>query len=149
MSEKRNSYNPQRFIHDELVRRASEAIKGIYNAWRDDGRVDPFIAGWPSEKILDDNRIIIDGICMKVLPENRTTWARELREFASYIKAYALLLIEQRDSSIVAILESQHGTRSWTIPIHRSGDREVLGTPKVEDDIKHIGLLWDHESVYN
>jgi hypothetical protein len=149
MTEKRDSYNPQRFIHDELVRRADQGIKGIYNAWKDDGRVDPFIAGWPSEKLLDSDGVIIDGICMKNLPKDRSTWSEELSEFVLHTKAYALLLVEQQHDSVIAILESQHGTRSWTIPIYRSGDRDVLGEPKVEDDTRSIGLLWRSNRVYN
>jgi hypothetical protein len=135
-------YTSERFIHDELLGLAAKGVEGIYEVWKTDGKINPFIIGWPSEKILDDRGIPLEDACVKELSEDRRTWSRELTAFASRIKAYALMLAERKDSQILIIFESHHGTRSWTIPVHKSGDREVLGNKNVVDDTHSIGLLW-------
>lgn len=139
-------YKSERFIHDELLALAAKGVEGIYEVWKTDGKINPFIIGWPAEKLLDDHGIPLEDACVKELSEDRGTWSKELTAFASRIKAYALMLAErkdgQKDSQIVVIFESTHGTRSWTIPVHKSGDREVLGRKNVVDDTHSIGLLW-------
>ena len=135
-------YKSERFIHDELLKVAARGVAGIYEVWKDDGKINSFVIGWPAEKLLDDDGVPLEDACVKELPDDRTSWSRELTEFASRTKAYALMLAERKDGKILVIFESHHGTRSWTIPIYRSGDRDVLGREAVVDDTHSIGLLW-------
>lgn len=135
-------YTSERFIHDELVKRAGAGILGLFEAWKCDGYIDPFVLGWPTEPVLDDKDAPVSEACILQLEEGRDSWSRDLSKFSQMIKAYALLFVEQTEDSVLAILESPHGTKSWTIPIHRSGDQEVLGSPKIEVDVRSIGLLW-------
>lgn len=138
----RDYYTSERFIHDELLSVAARGVEGLYTIWKESGDIEPFIVGWPAEKILDDNGVPLEDACVKELPRDRNSWSQEMTEFARKVKAYALMLAEKKDGSLLVIFESPHGTRSWTIPIHKSGDREVLGRKVVEDDKHSIGLLW-------
>jgi hypothetical protein len=135
-------YTSEQFIHEELLRMAAKGVEGIYDIWKTDGKINSFIIGWPAELIHDSTGVSVEGPCVKELHADKSNWSRELTEFASRIKAYALMLAEKRPKEILIIFESHHGTRSWNIPIHRSGDRDVLGRKRVEDNKHSIGLLW-------
>lgn len=135
-------YKSERFIWDNLRVQAASGVPGIYKTWKLMGRVEPFLMAWPSEPVLDDVGIPIEGTCLLDLPKNTSSWSATIRSFAKKTKAYALLLTEQLESEVRVILESHHGTRSWSVPILVSGDIRTLGAPVVKDDTHRIGILW-------
>jgi hypothetical protein len=132
----------ERFIWDSLRTTAAASIPGLYKAWKQAGKIEPFVMAWPGETILDDNGLRLEGVCMLDLPTNKSSWSSTLRHLTERTKAYALLLTEQLEGEVRVILESHHGTRSWSIPVHVSGDIKVLGTPSFKDDTHRIGILW-------
>lgn len=142
----RQYYTSERFIWDNLKDKVPAGIDNIYVAWKKDGRVDPFIISWPAEPILGDDGLVITHECYLDLPKNHSSWSDTIRNFVKKTKAYALLLAEQREREVLLILESHHGTRSWSIPIIVSGDIRTLGTVVTKDDTHKIGILWGKRS---
>lgn len=140
--ENREYYRSERFIWDNLKVQAAAGIVSLYKAWRTEGKIRPFLISWPSETILDDNGIPLQGTCLLDLPDKQEQWSETIRKFAVKTKAYALLLTEQHSSEVRIILESHHGTRSWSIPILVSGDVRTLGTASSKDNTHKIGILW-------
>jgi hypothetical protein len=138
----REYYKSERFIWDDLRVKVALGIPGIYKAWKIKGSIEPFVTAWPGEVILDDNNIPLEGECVLDLPSNKSSWSSTILSFVKRTKAYALLLTEQLEGEVRVILESHHGTRSWSLPIHVSGDVRVLGTAVVKDDTHRIGILW-------
>jgi hypothetical protein len=136
-------YTSERATWDYLTDIAEAGIKGLYQTWKEKRSIDPFLISWPAETLLDDNGIMLEGPCSLDLPPERESWSQTIRYFTQRTQAYALLLTEQKEEEVRIILESHHGTRSWTLPIQLSGDLRVLGAPKREDDTQCIGLLWN------
>jgi hypothetical protein len=135
-------YTSEAFIWDDLRAKAAESLASIYDCWRRWRKVDPFLIAWPAQMVLDDECKPITGACLHELSGDPKSWKTTFRSFAEKTHAYALLFAEQREKDVRVIIESHHGTRSWTIPIYRSGDVTVLGDPLVEDNAHRIGVLW-------
>lgn len=135
-------YSSERFIQDELVRRAEEGIATLYDTWKRHRAIAPFVILWPATTIRDVRGIELEGPCLRELDQDRTQWRRQMVEAIKVTNAYALVLVQQRDDQVLVILESQHGAVSWVLPINRSGDVQVLGRAKKIEDGEHIGLLW-------
>lgn len=138
----KNYYRSERFIWDNLKVNAATGITSLYKSWRQKGRVEPFAISWPSETILDDSGLPLQGSCLIDLPSDHAQWNQTLVKFVGRTKSYALLLAEQLPREIRVILESHHGTRSWVIPILISGDIRTLGTASIHDNVHKIGILW-------
>jgi hypothetical protein len=139
-------YRSERFIWDNLKTQAGGALTSLYDTWRVERRIRPFIISWPGETILDDAGLPLQGTCLLDLPDSKSKWSETMRRFAARTKAYALLLAEQHPTEVLVILESHHGTRSWSIPILVSGDIRTLGTAVIKDNVHKIGLLWKTRS---
>lgn len=135
-------YRSEKFIWDNLKVGAAGALVSLYNTWRTERRIRPFAISWPGETILDDSGLPLRGSCLLELPEDKAKWPETIKRFVLRTKAYALLLTEQNKREVLVILESRHGTRSWSIPIQVSGDIRALGTAVIKDDHHKIGILW-------
>jgi hypothetical protein len=135
-------YRSERFIWDNLKIQSATGVASLYKTWKTRGKIEPFVLSWPSEAILDDNGVLFEGACLLDLPDNPSSWSESIRAFVRKTKAYALLLTTQKEKEVQVILESHHGTRSWTIPILVSGDVRILGTAVTKDDTHKIGVLW-------
>ena len=133
----------ERFIHDELIRRAQRSVNHLTKLWRRNGRISPVALSWPAESVkLEDGRDF-DGIITMPLPTDEAERMSALKQLVAETKAYGLLLIEQRgNKEIKAIFETHHGSKSWALPIKRHGDVWVLGKPKEKTDVESVGLLW-------
>lgn len=140
-------YRSERFIWDNLKLQAGGGLVGLYKSWKSEGKVRPFAIAWPGETILDDTGLPMQGSCVLDLPDVKTKWPETLRRLILRTRAYALLLAEQKGKEVLVILESRHGTRSWSIPILVSGDIRTLGTAVVKDNVHKIGLLWRPRSA--
>lgn len=135
-------YKSETFIWDNLKVQAAAGLVSLYKTWKKEGRIRPFLISWPGETILDDSGLPLQGTCLLDLPDRSDQWVPTIRKFANRTKAYALLLSEQLEKEVRVVLESRHGTRSWTIPIQVSGDIRLLGTAVVKDNVHKIGILW-------
>lgn len=145
----REYYSSERFIWDNLKVQVATSVVSIYDTWKKEGKIKPFLVSWPGETLLDDHGVPFQGACLLDLPDNQSKWLETVVTFAKRTKAYALLLTEQKEREVHIILESHHGTRSWTIPILVSGDLRTLGTAAIKDDTHKIGVLWRTRSRSN
>lgn len=135
-------YSSERFIHDDLVIKAQKTIDLFYELWKESGRIDPILLTWPAEVIKDDNGEPIEGCCGLQLPEKKTERLTYIKKWVERTKAYALFVAENEGDRIKAILETPNGTRTWTIPIKKSGVDFVLGEAIVKDNTECVGLIW-------
>lgn len=134
-------FTSERFIHDDLVLEAEMGLGSLYETWAMQSRIEPFLLVWPAHPVEYRGRKTEDVVPFD-LPEDRGTWHTELRRRVHEASAYGILLAEQHDDVIVVIFESQHGTKSWRIPIKDHGDVRVLGDPVELTDTDSIGVLW-------
>lgn len=132
----------ERFIYDSLVRYADGSVKKIYEIWKRKKKIDPFLLSWPATVVKAYDGSPINDICSLELPKDQSEWPSMFRDTVRLTNPFAVLLCEQRDKDIHLIIESEYGTRSWTIPIQRRGDVTVLGRPDVKTDVESIGMLW-------
>jgi len=139
-------YTSERFIHDDLTRQAEAGLQGLYDYWKKERRIDPFVVTWPSEAVTDDKGISVTDACSLELPkDDRNRWNKLMLEAIQRTKAYGILFVEQRDKDVRAIFETKHGSRCWTIPIIRNGDVFTLKKAEVTDNRENLGLLWRHK----
>jgi hypothetical protein len=141
--------HPERFIHNELARRAEEGLNGLYRSWKKLKKIHPFIITWPADTIYSDKGAPIDGPCVLELPPDKAAWNALIAETIRFTRAYGIVRVEQRQHDVQAIFETQHGAKCWTIPIVRSGDVDILQEPKVTVDRECLGLLWRKEGAPN
>jgi hypothetical protein len=144
-----DSLSSERFIHDELLRRAETGLPGIKDAWRKYKRLDPFLISWPSEHITCDDGTVVTDYFTLDLPRDKKRWSGLFIQTIEKTVPYALLLAEELEDHVSVIFESVHGTRSWHFPIKQQGNVRVLGKPTSRDDTDRIGVLWapnKHES---
>lgn len=142
-------YTSERFIHDDLCDQAEGGVKRLYEVWKKHKKIDPFLVTWPSTPVQAKDGTPIDGPCVLELYDvNREEWHPLILEALQKTSAYALLIAEQLPDEIKVILESQHGTRCWTLPITRSGDALILGNAQVTDDKECLGLLWRRTKAF-
>jgi hypothetical protein len=132
----------ERFIHMDLTRLAEAGIKSLYETWKTEKKISPFLITWPGEAVMTDDGVAITGPCHMEMPVDKSKWNDMIVNAIKRTSAYAILLVEQRDSDVRAILESPHGSKCWTIPIVKSGDALILGKQDVTTDKEHLGLLW-------
>lgn len=128
--------------HHQLCRRVSESIKSIHKSFLRDKKIAPFIMTWPSTPIIDDYGKRIDNPCILELPDDQSKWTKLMLKAIDRTDAYALLLIEQREKDVRAILETTEGARCWLMPIAHSGDVTRLGVARITNDRECLGLLW-------
>jgi hypothetical protein len=132
----------ERFIHDELARRAEEGLPALYRVWKKHKKITPFAIAWPSDTVYTEKGTPIDGPCVLELPPDRSKWQGLLAEVARVVGAYGILHVSQREEDVQAIFETRHGAKCWTMPIVRSGDVNILKEPIVTEDQENLGLLW-------
>lgn len=138
----------ERFIHENIMQQAEQLLVRFRELWKTNRAAKRgFFFTWPADTVAADDGTSIEGVCGTHLPEERGDWARVMREMVLRTKAYALLLLETREGEVKAILESHHGTRTWTIPIVLHGDVHVLGPANKQDDHESVGLLWQKKSL--
>jgi hypothetical protein len=130
------------FIHDDLLFKAEAAVNKLYEIWKNEGRIEPSLLTWPAEPVPSERGEPITNVCCLQLPERFEERATAIRLMVERTKAYGLFLVEQQEDNVRALLETPHGTRCWNIPIHRSGDVNVLGHPVVTNNRENVGLLW-------
>lgn len=139
---KSNYISSEKFIHDELIRRAARAVQHIPTLWKKYGRAESSVIFWPADSIKVEGREFA-GAVYSDLPAAGAERDKFLLEAVGKVKPYGIFVVEQFGKErIRAIFESHHGTRSWSIPIKKHGDVYVLGSADSKDNAEHLGLLW-------
>lgn len=106
-------------------------------------RVEPFCVTWPGEAVQTDTGGTLE---QPVLCDLRGVPAEQRHEVVKKMtmrtKAFAMVLIEERDSAIKVVFESKLGARAWVTPLNHHGDVRVPGRTHVSDNAECVGLLW-------
>lgn len=130
-------------IHDNLLERCERLIAKYRELWAQGDKAEPAIFTWPSEVLhADDSGTPVNDICCCKLDADRNKWPDTIRGVAERTKAFAVLVMDPRETEVRFLFESPKGTRAWTIPIQRHGDVSVLGKVRREDGAARTGLLW-------
>lgn len=129
------------FIWDDIVARSKFAVETIRKRWRKEHVVTRMLLSWPSVHLTAQGGETVTHLVSYAIPDNEDSYSAAVK-VAVKTHAYALLLIERRGDEIKLILESAHGARSWTLPIRRHGDVDVLEKEKATNNTEHIGVLW-------
>lgn len=139
-----NPFDGERFIHDELVRRAEHAVAKIPDMWRMDRRIYATILLWPTDEVRTTNGGKFTGTIFAELPNFTDATARStyLQKAAEQCGAYALLVTEQLQDAVRSIFESTHGTVTWRLPIKDYGGAKVLGAAARRTNAESLGVLW-------
>lgn len=133
---------PKRSIlHDELVRRSEVLLHEIHNLW-DGEQFQDVLFTWAGMEIKDDKGLPINDLVGCDLPKDGGHHSITLK-MAIRTEACGILRIRRESEDVVkAIMETVHGSKSWTFPLDLRGDRRVLGSPTVKEDEDSIGVLW-------
>lgn len=131
-----------RFIHDELLRRCELLIVKVVQLFRQDKRVYPSMLIWPVDTVMATNGTKFSGVIFTELSVDQELRKVEVRESILRCLAFGALVTEQLDDCVRLIFESQHGTRTWRLPIKDYGGIQVLEHPQVHDNAESIGVLW-------
>lgn len=138
----RNYIASERFIHDELLRRAEGGVSKIPDLWRTDKRIYPTILLWPSDTVRATDGTRFSGLIFRELSTDPAVRLSEIKVAKEKCDAYAVLLTEQLETDVRSIFESMHGTRTWRYPIRNHGDVQILGRPSIRDNAESVGVLW-------
>ncbi len=132
----------ERFIHDELCRRAELAVSHLRDLWKEHRKIDPILLLWPADPVRTKEGVMFEGCVYCELPQAENERRATVLSALERVRPYALLLVEQQDVAVKAIFETHQGTRTWTLPIKKHGDVRVLYDPQMADDVESLGLLW-------
>jgi hypothetical protein len=145
-----NYIRSERFIHDDLVKKAEDIVVTVRNLWRTQRQVDPYVVTWPGEDIkADDGEVITHAVLCPIPAEfDRARRMQALQQIVERTKAYGLLFVEQKENSILVLFETRHGARSWCIPLAWHGDVQVPGQAEVKNNSECVGLLWREGSQH-
>lgn len=135
-------FTSERFIHDELRRRAGQAVDHLQELWKDQQRIDPILLLWPAEPVRTKEGVMFEGCVYCELTGDEQARRATMLQAIERVRPYGLLLVEQREGAVKAIFETHHGTRTWTLPIKKHGDVRVLYDPQSADDAESLGFLW-------
>ena len=117
-------------------------IPQLYDMWKEKRRIVPFIIIWPDKDVPKVEGGTTANPCSYDLPKDKAKWAAAMRELITLTSPYAMLLVEQREDCVCAILETAYGSMCWRLPIQRRGDLNILKKATTTTDVENIGLLW-------
>ncbi len=127
------------FIHDDLVTRCAAVVGGLPDMWNRDQKISPVLLCWPEVPVKGSDGSSIDDVCVLDLTDIQEEERPDvIRQMSRRTKAYGLFFVEQKAGAVHASFETQHGSRTWTLPIRRHGDVLVLEEPVVVT----VGVLW-------
>lgn len=144
MEENLEYYKSERFIHDDLAKRAADLAEEARSVWGRELKLERYAITWPSEPVADDSGEKIIGSIIMRIPDNfnHSQTNAALQRMVKRTKAYGIALIERQDNELRVIFETHHGARAWLMPLERHGDVLVPGKTQVHDDAECLGLLW-------
>lgn len=129
-------------IHQDHALLIRSGLEDVYDAYLEEGRLDPLMIIWPSQTV-NFAGVITDDMIPFQLPENPGEWPAFIADAVKRTHAWCVALYEQRPGEIVVIFESPIGTSSWHIPIEDHGDVRALGdVSDVKVDTDYVGAVW-------
>ena len=131
-----------RFIHDELLRRCEPLTAKVIQQFRRDKTIRPTLLLWPTDSVKASDGNLFSGVLFTELPESGDARKKEIRDAIIRSNAFAALVTEQVDNTVRLIFESEHGTRTWRLPIRDYGGVQVLERTAPRDNAESIGVLW-------
>jgi hypothetical protein len=135
----------ERYLHDLVLIEANKLLEAFVSAWYEKNGVSSVAVSWPSKRISADDGSTINHTVVMEMPNDRKLWADALLKLTTKTLAYALLRIDNNEEAVKAIVETPHGSRSWTLRKKYRGDRYILDRPTSSDDVEEIGLLWKRQ----
>lgn len=131
-----------RDLHNAVAEKATLGMKALYQLWRRNKKIGPFIIAWPLPNLDFKGCLPTNSEVVLDLPENKDEWPGILSSFIERTEPFALLLAQQKEKEVVLVLESEFGSSSWHLPITKHGPDLTLGQPSMKTDTDCIGLLW-------
>jgi hypothetical protein len=136
-------YIPQPdFSWTTILRETKGLLEVTRKLFNKSGKIEDIAFCWPSEIIEDDQGNRIYDVISMILPEEAATKQKALRNLVVRASAKAVVVIEQKEKEVTALLEGVQGTIIWKMPIQRRGDRWFLGKDEQFRDAECLGLLW-------
>ena len=130
--------HPERFIHDQLVEEAKAGIDSLYENWKNKQTLNPFIVMWPVREIIWHGMPTKNAVAFDV-PKGEAI-KPYMEKMAKKVRAYAVLLWKEEAQALKGVLESKHGSVTWTIPILKHGNIRVLDTLEEHTDVDRLGI---------
>jgi hypothetical protein len=136
--------NIEHFVHKTLEARAQAIVKTARETWRRQRKIKPYAVTWPGESLKSDSGEAITHAVFCALPVEHDVAKRMgvLQQLIERTKAYGIVVVEQRDSSIRILFETRYGACAWCIPLVWHGDVQVPGQTEVSTNGECVGLLW-------
>lgn len=131
-----------RFIHDELLRRCEPLADKVMAQFKRDRCIHPTLLIWPTDTVRTTSGDYFSGVVFTELVQEPDKRRQDVRDAIIRTAAFAALLTEQLETDIRLIFESEHGTRTWRLPIKNYGGVQVLERSKPRDNAESIGVLW-------
>jgi uncharacterized protein YfaQ (DUF2300 family) len=118
-------------------------VRAVYASWREHREVHPTLLIWPGDSLRAVGDPEFTGVVFMALSEDAADRPAQMVAAAAKCKVYALLLTERKGDVIRMLFESEHGTRTWTIPIQTRGDIQLLGRASIKDNAESVGIKWN------
>lgn len=131
-----------RFIHDELLIRAAQAVAKIPDLWREHKSIYPTMLLWPEDDVKTTTSRRFSGVVFAELPDLQADRMPFIERAVRSCDAYAVLVTEQLDGAVRSIFESKHGTETWRLPLKDYGGAMVLGAAARRTNTESVGVLW-------
>lgn len=137
-------FSSERFIHDDLAKRAEHIAQEVREGWKKTQRVDPFAITWPEGALRSDDGGTVDQAVVCRIPPDFDDERRleTLQKMVARTKAYGLVLVLPRPDGIHVLFETSQGARAWLMKLERHGDVTACLPPVVRDNAECVGLLW-------
>jgi len=137
-------YTSEKFIHDELLRRAERSVSAIPELWKKDQKIHSSLLLWPNDSVRTTTGDRFSGIVFAEIPASvdAADKLRFIKKATEQVEAYALLLVEEVGDCVRCVFESMHGTETWRLPIKDHGGVRVLGVAARRTNAESIGVLW-------
>jgi len=132
----------ERFIHDGLIAEAKHLVKTTYGVWREKRTITPALILWLDHDIKADDGSLVRNLVTTELPDDTKEHHALIKSAVVKVQAYAFFYIRRVGAEIKALLETPHGTYSWTMPVIRSADVEILAPAKTSEDKDYLSILW-------
>jgi hypothetical protein len=108
-------YTSERFIHDDLAKRAAAIAEEVRRVWRRDRALERVAISWPSETVRDDKGVGVTHVVTMPIPkeftDQQTTEA--LKRMVARTRAYGIALIERHQDTLRVLFETHQGARAW------------------------------------
>ena len=119
-------------FHERVVTEARAGLSALYAEWSKEGKIRPFSIVWASGGVVQQRNL-----------EKERNPIRAALQHAKQNRAHAVLLCEQRGREVLVRVETGEGAVSWTIPVKKHGNVDVLDTPVENLQAERLGVIWD------